>query len=405
MSPSHTRSCVMVGGCAALLLVWACASYWFSPATFLPADSTSHAIGLLALWAIGPAIWLVIESRTWPQDPQLANCQRHARDLWLGGGVLLLLLVWPTILSPSVLAASSARVDWLLVIEGLRVAVWPLLAALGLLLMQEPLKEFLQALGSRASRIGAFNLVVELGSLPEAQPWSGVRLDDLKAEFPASATDSSNSLFQTIAETTAADYVIVNLEDGKAWLTSRLFILAALLPRVRTIKQMVFLHGPSELYLGHASPSAVAEALGKNYPWLVEAYITAHTHLDPEKQIRLHLGQTLLGRTEPHQAGQLLRNFLHRVQQDHSVSTGVQFSGGTVEHGTWLAPADLQGLLGRALEVESVKRDPALEPATVAKTLLRHESPFVAVLDTSGRFSFLIDRHRALDQVVRRELR
>jgi len=77
-------------------------------------------------------------------------------------------------------------------------------------------------------------LTIELADVPVARAWSGPALEDFKSEYPAAAGDSSGNLFTAIADTSYADYLTVNLEDGEAWLTSRLFILGIRLARINS---------------------------------------------------------------------------------------------------------------------------------------------------------------------------
>src|SRR5262249_51807496 len=151
--------------------------------------------------------------------------QQYARDFWVGTGAIVLLLAARELSRGQATTPTQYVIAWNLVIEVIRILAWPALTALAFILFREPISAFFNALGSRASKIGVFTVSVELATLPEAQPWSGPSIDDLKAEFPTAAGDSSGSLFRAVADTAHADYITVDLEEGEAWLTSRLFIL------------------------------------------------------------------------------------------------------------------------------------------------------------------------------------
>ena len=60
--------------------------------------------------------------------------------------------------------------------------------------------------------------------------------------------------------------------------------------------------------------------------------------------------------------------------------------------------------LGRNLNTSAVKRDPSADSAVTARTLLRHDADYVAIVDMAGRFLRLVDRREPLDQVARQEL-
>lgn len=70
----------------------------------------------------------------------------------------------------------------------------------------------------------------------------------------------------------------------------------------------------------------------------------------------------------------------------------------------WVTVTALVNLLGRQLNPNAVKRDPSVDDTVITRTLLRHDSHYVAIVDGFDRFEHLIDRHIALDQVVRREM-
>src|SRR5206468_215783 len=205
--------------------------------------------------------------------------QQYARDFWIGAGAIVLLLAARSLSYSRAATSGEYVVAWNLIVEVIRILAWPILVVIGFILFRGPISAFFTALGSRASKIGVFSVSVELAALPEAQPWSGPAIDDLKAEYPTAAGDSSGSLFRAVAETAHADYITVDLEEGRAWLTSRLFILAAVIPRVRTIKRIVFLGGVARAYVGSAPPAVIAVVLAKRFPWLEEAYLRAHTDI------------------------------------------------------------------------------------------------------------------------------
>jgi hypothetical protein len=391
-----------VAAVAAAVFVWAVSILWFGYPSLSPAALSINAMVLIFLWAIGPAVWFAVEARIWKSEPSLATEQQYARDFWIGTGVIVLLLAANQLGGPQKTSQVQYTVSWSLVVEVIRILAWPLLAAVGFLLFREPLASFFIALGSRTSKIGAFSVSIELSALPEARVWSGPALDDLRAEHPAAAGDSSVRLFRAIADATYADYITVDLENGEAWLTSRLFILAALIPRVRHIKRIVFLGSVAGEFIGETAPNAVAETLAQRFPWLEEAYIKAHVSID-DNQIKLWRDASLLGPVDPMNAGVLLDQFLDAVKGNGSGDQWVDL-GSYKEHAEWVTPQALQSLLGRRLEINVVKRDPSIDSVLLAKTLLRHESTYVAVVDPVGRFTHLIDRYRAVDQVVRQEL-
>ena len=354
---------------------------------------------LLAFWALAPAIWFLIEEYFPNTDAHAGRLHRYAYLLWIVVGALTFLLALRAIIASQWALWNRGPVAWNIVVDVVRIAIWPVVVLLSLVLFREPLGSFFNALGTRASRIGAFNLTIELADVPVARAWSGPSLDDLKSEYPAAAGDSSGSLFTAIADTSYADYLTVNLEDGKAWLTSRLFILASLIPRIRPIKRIVFLSDPAEEFLGEARPADVVSALAIKYPWLEQAYIESHIYA---VQNQLNYNQTLLGPINPTDGNMILNSFLNNVKGPPQ-PTGWVTLGHYSEHAEWITKDSLLQLLGKRLNPYSVKRDPAVADKTAARVLLRTDADYVAIVDTFDRFRNLVDRYRALDEVVRRE--
>ncbi len=430
MDSKHRYARISIAIAAGILLVWSIATLWFGRPGLSQGGLRANAITIICIWALGPAVWFVIEGWIWKSEPNLSRSQQHERDFWLGLGAIILILAIRGLNGSSAQPVYQATLAWYLLVDAIRVTIWPLVAIVGFFLFREPLSAFFKALGTRASKIGAFAVSIELASLPEAKPWSGPALEDLRSEYPAAATDSSGSLFTAIADTTQADYITVDLEDGEAWLTSRLFILATLIPRVRPIKRIVFLRDPAQTFVGETTPAAVTEALAGKYRWLEEAYIAAHVQIKnlpvqvpnppgpvpnppvpvpkpPPPEVILQADKTLLGRLNPKLAGMILSSFLAKVKvskvKSDPAPTGWADLGHYAERAEWVSVESLVNLLGTKVNGNAVKLDPSLDETTVTRTLLRHRSQFVALVDGFGKFEHLIDRHGALDQVVRRE--
>jgi hypothetical protein len=406
MSPNHRKACWVVAAIALAALLWPIASLGFHYPSLGAPWQHANAMVCVFLWALGPAIWFLVEWRVWRHEPNLATGQQYARDFWLGAGVIVLLFSARELSSaPPPPTGLRYGIAWNVLVDALHVMIWPLVVLFGFILFWKPLGDFLSAIGKRASKIGAFNVSLELAALPEAQPWSGPALDDLTTEYPAAMADSSGSLFRAIADTAHADYAKIDLKDGRAWLTSRLFILTTLISRVRPIQRIVFLHGPAETYLGECSPALLARALARACPWLEEAYLTVHVSVSGSA-VRLLSNRSLLGPIVPSEASPMLSQFLSIVRMPGVVETEgwTKVGNNNLEHAAWVSSSSLLQMLGTGLNVSTVKRDPSEDGASIARTLLRHYEDYVAVVDVAGRFLHLVDRRKATDKVVRQEL-
>jgi hypothetical protein len=187
--------------------------------------------------------------------------------------------------------------------------------------------------------------------------------------------------------------VTVDLGDGKAWLSSRLFILAALIPRVRPIQRIVFVRDPAKLFLGECPPTSLAQALAEKYPELKKKYIVSNT------------SAPLFGPVAPNEARQVLEQFLHAIRKGWEEGNPDWTDLGKYhEYAVWVSDSSLVELLGRRLNTIAVKRDLSEDSRVAARILLRQREDYVAVVDVDGGFLRLVDRRKAIDQVVRREL-
>jgi hypothetical protein len=405
MSSKHRIACWIVASAALFSFLWAISSMEFLFPALSPAGRHINAMGLVILWALGPAIWLLAEWWFWRSEAGLEVGQRYARDCWLGAGAIILLLAAHTLESAPV-ASSGQVITWNLQLDLVKALVWPVVAIVGFVMFRTALGAFLAGIGSRASKIGAFNVSIELAALPDAQRWSGPSLDDLKEEYPSTASDSSGSLFKTIADTAHADYVTVDLKAGQEWLTSRLFILTTLISKVRPIQRIVFLNGSSATFLGECAPAAISQTLAKKYPWFEEAYISAVATTNSylmNQQRRV----SMLGKISPEHASSVLGYFLGTVK---TVPTPIPNPAEWIdfntfkEHAEWVSDTSLVQLMGRSLNTVPVQRNPSQDGVTAARTLLRHDEDYVAVVDMAGRFLRLVDRRKANDDFVRRGL-
>lgn len=401
-------SLYIVFGLLAFLFVWAITIFWLGSPP-LARSGVRAGFLVMVLWALAPLVLFAIEDYVLKLGPISNGLQRYARALWLAIGAVTVVLIIRAIVVGQFATLNRGPVAWNVVTDVVRVAIWPTVVLLSLALFREPLGAFFTALGTRASKIGAFNVTIELANLPEARPWSGPGLNDIRLENPTTAADSSGSLFKAIADTTHADYLTVNLENGNAWLTSRLFVLASLIPRIRPIKRIVFLSDPAEKYIGEARPSDVAAALASKYPWLEKAYVSCHVYAKEKPKAKpndngceLVHTNTLLGQLEPNAGANILRIYLDSVKGTAEPTGWVTFTHYS-EHAEWLTVESLIQLLGKKLNPYIVKRDPGADETASTRILLRTEADFVAIVDTSDRFQHLIDRNRALDQVVRQQ--
>jgi hypothetical protein len=252
-----------------------------------------------------------------------------------------------------------------------------------------------------------------------------------------------------MAKASPADYIVIDLREGQAWLTSRLYLFAVVLPPVLVLRSLVFVgaRGPVPRYfLGLTSPESVARALERRYPWLrtamVEAQLrpvvevydsnryvswnpynysdtqTSFKHLIeaseagkwklPQAEALGEIVEALVDPIDLFQPGQV-ETFVNRflknpdLRQPHDgeepAEDWVRLK--TVdEHAHWIKGERHLLDLFDGLYQEHVVADSTTDDEDLQKMVLRKRGDFVAVTDPEGRFIRLIDRAALLEKVA-----
>ncbi len=312
------------------------------------------------------------------------------------------------------------NINWPLVVEALKALAWPLVAALGLYLLKRPLRELVAQLARRATKVSVFEVSIELATLPELRPsWSVGDVDPRQLTSAQIFDSASQALFEELLKPAQADYAIVDLRSGHAWLNSRLFLFALILGDVTGLRAFVFLEtaaGVRRRFLGVASPVAVRRKLGTRYPWLEEAFARALAAQYPlVPQPLLPTASAFSNQQSPLTPGEQWRvtSFVQRFIQELQRSTAppTQEQSSYLEIGTspqiweraqWLDGEHLErGLIG-SLDYAWVEYSPDAASASISDAVLRRPVPFVALVDTDRRFLGLVDRGAMLSQTAQR---
>ena len=85
-------------------------------------------------------------------------------------------------------------------------------------------------------------------------------------------------MLEQVQSTKPADFAIIALEAGEAWLTSRLYIAAVMMERMRGTQVFVFVERTASTerrLLAVASVRQLRWALARRYPWLEAAFVRA----------------------------------------------------------------------------------------------------------------------------------
>jgi hypothetical protein len=308
------------------------------------------------------------------------------------------------------------------VVEALAIPVTIIVAVL---VLREPLAQFVAGVGGRINKLSVAGFSVELSEATELRPaWeldmNGSRFD-VRQLSPADVFDSyADSLLRQLAEPGSLDYMVVDLGVGRSWLTTRLFLFAHLLDRMRGLQAIVFVHGTASTdrtFLGVAPASVVRWRLAQQYPelevQLAHAYAQEFGPLHDGPRAPIVVSNS--GALEKWQAGNVARWFLEGLQQHTPVmppsAHWVEVRSGADPHhpndpvwerAEWIDIGDILRLLDADLDREHiVERDGEdIDRAQQVARVTACSGDFVAVL-RNDRFDRLIDRRHVVEQVAR----
>lgn len=319
---------------------------------------------------------------------------------------------------------SDMNINWTLVVEVIKALAWPIVAGFALYLLRRPLVELVAQVARRARKVSVFEVSVELETLPELQPsWSVGDMDPRRLSSALIFDNPSQTLFQELLKPAQADYAIVDLCSGDAWVTSRLFIFSLILDEVTGLRAFVFLEsaaGTRRRFLGVASPSNVRRALGRRYPWLEEAFARALHGMYPNVPqsespgvSKFSADQTsLFTPAEQKMVTCLVKRFVDGVQRktdppENEKQSYLQIGTepNTWERAHWIDGERLERDLGDVLERAWVDESLDSPRSLVSESVIRRNASFVALVDSDRRFVGLVDRYALLTQMSDSEKR
>ena len=243
---------------------------------------------------------------------------------------------------------------------------------------------------------------------------------DLRKPSPAYVFDSyADSLRTHLAERGPIDYAIVDLGRGDAWLTTRLYLFAVLLERMRDLRAFVFIYtsddGHHQQYLGIARAVDVRWALARAYPYLEETWASVYAgQLDRASRETNEPKEKgpidKQGRVEPHRATWMPQDFLSALQKTVTRKPrGTPWveldapEGGSWERAAWLRMGDVRELLDGTLVTSAIVEDDHsdINRQEQLRQVLEHRGDFVAIV-RNGDFVRLIDRHDVIERMAHR---
>ena len=282
---------------------------------------------------------------------------------------------------------------------------WPITVLILALAFYKPVRRLLEQLGLKGGEISIGSLSVKFPELKEAALDADVTAFQAGDAVSLVSNSAKTTLLNMLREPGRKDYIVISLGEGAGWLSSRLFIFALMLQRMKGLRSIVFLDGSAPKFLGTASPEHVRWALAREQPWLEKAYVTAmgqFAYVSPSSFVVSNEGAL-----DPQTANDVVKAFIYEVRsaaQNGVFAQAPIWAGlpdGTVEVGsTWLIGADLVRQLDTDLHKDAITEGG--DPQSDARTLLQCKAQTVARVKSSGEFASLIDRTAYLNQVAAR---
>jgi hypothetical protein len=344
----------------------------------------------------------------------------------------------------------------------LQAIAWPVVVLVAVIVLRPALLDIARDLGRRVTKVSVFQVSLELATIPEFKTTWQIGLNDIRQPASADLFDTpATELFAQFVDENGFDYAVVDLGSGDEWVSSRLFVFAEMLPRLRGLRCFVFLETagttPRKL-VGMARPEAVRWTLAQQYPWLEPALEHAYAKTGQEyyeNSKRTDRGQatgqesveqepptqvqwyrpviSLTGAVLAGSAQEIGRTFLSEIQEnargqsqvpqpspppsltdpaqpilncDHGWVPVPNTRPRLCEHGEWLNGDDIRRLLRANLQQDAwVKDDPRASEDEQVRAVLRRTGDFVAIVFEDRTFSRLVDRHLLLEESMARELR
>lgn len=289
---------------------------------------------------------------------------------------------------------------------------WPVAAVLIALLFRRPLASMVSAIGGRITKLSLFKVEVEL--LP-TEVATAPLLNELKsAAVTTPVNDSTAMMLQQVQEGGPAQFAVIDLGQGREWLTSRLYIAAIMLERMRGVRAFLFLEEspPTKRRFVAIAPAArVRWALAQNYPWLEGAWLNASNQVAPRlAAVQPPLSPIIKSETgafDTDTARDVVRNFIGALQQHNPAPSPegdaqwTVLSQSRLERATWIDRGGLEALLpSECFEAWA----PAMRDAPRGRrtrAILRRSGEFIALVEDDMRFAGLIvDRRALLEQLA-----
>jgi hypothetical protein len=295
--------------------------------------------------------------------------------------------------------------------------IWPLILLILAIVFRRTIADFFAGAASRIKGVSFAGVAIEL--VP--QPAQSLFLTDAAVDIRHAGTDNDvndstlRSFYEQISSREPLEFAVVGLGEGREWLTSRLFILAVILRRMRGMQAVVFMdtaENGQDHFVGVCASDLVRWRLARAYPKLEAALAAGEARVWSQLNaaggpIQVSPIDDDQGRfTDSGNAAELLRGFLAAIQvpapPPNDPGPWELLDQGIFEHAEWLDAPLLEKLLAGALDVEAMGFDAfqLADRSARVRAVVEHRGSWLPLVRTDGRFHGLIDRTRVVQSLA-----
>lgn len=277
------------------------------------------------------------------------------------------------------------------------------------IVFRKPIAKFLSRLAHHITKVSIFDVTFELRPASAAPNFDGFGKKAIRAD----SADEIDQLLQQVALTEPADYSLIDIGTGNEWLTSRLFLVAAMLPRMRGVQTIVFVEKVAAVekrFNRVVSADTLRWALAKHQQWLEAAWCLASLEvfgvpdikdLDPRT-----VGEnptcilSMSGAWEPANARRVAARYLNYLQAQAGFANAYLLDKHLFERGSLVTSELLNELLPDDSKDQWMYA--AIDEPRPRRTraMLRRTGSFVALLQKNREFHSLINRQSLLEQLA-----
>jgi hypothetical protein len=283
--------------------------------------------------------------------------------------------------------------------------VWPVTLLILAWCFYQPLSDLVKTLGRRITKLSAFKVKVELGSLSRARTLAPT-VDKLRNVLVMES--GLTPIVAGVVRSGSADYLTIEIggDGDENWLTSRLFLLAAILERSRAVRCVVFL-GEKQRFIGAARARDIRYEIGSRFLAYEASLASAYGALaNLDVNVFRGLSEPLID-----QLGNVFLRSPH-ISRPHANPQDVGWiklerqppQPTTWEFADWVTEGSLSEMLGGHLMTGSVAACTGPASQETTKAIVSQAGSFVALVTKSGTFQDLCDRDSVLDAVAKKAI-